>query len=86
MADVPPKRPILRLASSQPTSVKADSTIVIGKVGPIYRVSVLFKSHEAGEKLGADFPAHAAALHHAQQLGSRKGWTVLDITHEQPDF
>ncbi len=62
---------ILRLVSRHP-----EPCIIIGPVGPGYRVSVFL----GPQGLGADHPGAAAARDHAHTLGAAHGWPVCDLT------
>lgn len=76
----------LRLVSSQTEPPPSEHAIIIGIVRGIYRVSVLFKQYDGGEKLGGEFATHGDALKYAHQLRLSKGWTVRDLVGEPVDF
>lgn len=62
-----------------------ERTISIGRVGDIYRVSVLWGRDPGDPPHGGDFPTHAAAYGYASGLRMVKGWKIFDGTIDRGD-
>jgi len=62
----------------------AEPVIIIGKVGAIYRVRVLWKN--IGNGLDGDFRTHLEADLYATKLRIKEGLPVKDMTGECSDF